>query len=224
MHSTNTSKHSRKIRFQAKNRYTNSHTRSTDKRTWLAYMHCTIPFFLIANSAQHNADLNAITRLCHEMAEFNLTDHSSLYNSLIHLFLKRRDLSSCHALFDNMKQRHVQPTVHTYSLMLKVYGWQRDIDGMSKLLDDMYSRNISPDTGIVSVLVFGLCRQREFDLARDFVNKVFQSSGGDAWLLGIKMREQLLKNIDQAQQKRCKVVRARATWRKNVKNKRRKKA
>ncbi|KAI9499688.1 hypothetical protein BDB00DRAFT_795127 [Zychaea mexicana] len=169
-------------------------------------------------------DMKSIARLCHEMAEYNLSDRTSLYNSLIHLFMKRRDLSSCHALYDNMKQRHIPPTVYTYSIMLEVYGWQKDLDGMSRLLDDMYDRGISPDAGIVSVVVFGLCRRREYDTAHNFVNGLFQSSGGDARLIGIKMRERLLKGINQAEEKRHKLVRARKIWRNNSKkNKRRKK-
>ncbi|KAI9263409.1 hypothetical protein BDA99DRAFT_510128 [Phascolomyces articulosus] len=193
---------------------------SNRKRRSMIYLY-TMLIKLISNKTppQQPLDMESIVRLCHELADYNVANRASLYNALIHLFMKRRDYSSCHALFDNMKERHIQPTVYTYSILLKVYGWQKDLDGMAQLLDDMYERQISPDAGIVSVVVFGLCRQREFDTARQFVNRLFQNAGGDAWLIGINMREQLLQNIGQSQEKHHQ----RKARRINTKNKRRKK-
>ncbi|KAG2220325.1 hypothetical protein INT45_004010 [Circinella minor] len=196
---------------------------SNRRRRSMIYLY-TILLNLISNNTPRNQplDTQSISRICSEMAELDLAHYAILYDTLLQLFMKRRDLSSCHDLYDLMKQREIEPTKYTYSIMLRVYGWEKDLNGMTKLLDDMYDRKISPDAGIVSVVVFGVCRLREFDTARQFVNGLFQSSGGDAWLIGIKMREQLLKSIDKFEQKRHKTVRARKLWKRNNEIKKRK--
>ncbi|KAI7850362.1 hypothetical protein BDC45DRAFT_573087 [Circinella umbellata] len=196
---------------------------SNRRRRSMIYLY-TMLLNLISNNTPRTQplDTQSISRVCSEMAELNLAHYAILYDTLLQLFMKRRDLSSCHELYNVMKQRQIEPTKYTYSIMLKVYGWEKDLNGMTNLLDDMYDRKISPDAGIVGVVVFGLCRLREFDTARQFVNQLFQSSGGDAWLIGIKMRERLLKNIDQFEQKRHKTVRARKLWKRNNEIKKRK--
>ncbi|KAK7295340.1 hypothetical protein RJT34_18247 [Clitoria ternatea] len=104
-------------------------------------------------------------QLFNEIPLRNLVADTGIYNALITILVRTRDIESALSLMDEMVEKHIELDSVTYHTVFLGLMRSRGIEGVSELYQKMTQRDSVPKTRTVVMLIKYFCQNYRLDLA-----------------------------------------------------------
>jgi pentatricopeptide repeat protein len=98
-----------------------------------------------------NMALEILENIINEKQDIKIDE--VLFNSVIDLCIKNNNVEKAQKIFDEMKERLVNPSIITYSIMIKGYGNEKNLEKCYQLYQELLSIKIMPNEVIFGCLM-----------------------------------------------------------------------